>query len=247
MLMEAEVTSIETTDPISELVIDVPLRDELVALKNDIENCYTSLAEGLYQAHNNAHYLDWGFETFKDYCEEELGIKYRRVQYMVQIASTVKKLGIAWDDIREIGWTKARNLVPMLNMENSGRTIKEWLDFAAGTTVLGLEAEVKEVKAQAKSISGALEGGEAKASETKYSLYLNEEQLSIVTNAIESAKSMFDVMKDTEALENICYQWAADNGGETVKASLEETMAYTERAYGVILQVVEQEDIADLI
>jgi len=232
---------------LAELVVEVPIREELKDLRNNIETSYVEMAKKLHEVWAGALFVEWGFQNFKEYVEDELGINVRRCQYMVAIAETVQRLNISWEDLRGIGWTKARIISPMLGTDKSDKTTEEWIELANNSSVKVLESHVKDAKKQADAVD-SIRGDEDKSNETKYTFFLQEEQLKLLVDALDTAKEVYDVKKDTEALENILYQWSSDNaGGMTSKLSLEEMIKYVERSYAVSLEVVGEEEISDIL
>lgn len=231
---------------VAELVVEMPIREELKDLRNRIEESYVEMAKRLHDVWGGALFVEWGFGTFKDYVEEELGLNIRRCQYMVAIAETVKRLNISWEELRGIGWTKARIISPMLGNDKSDKTTEEWIQLAQNSSVKHLEATIKDAKKQADAVDSIRD--DVKSNETKYTFFLNEEQLKLLVDALDTAKESYQVSRDTDALENILYQWSSDNsGGMTSKLSLEEMLKYVERSYAVRLEVVGEEDIEDIV
>jgi hypothetical protein len=233
VMIAAEVLEI-STDP-------VELRERILDLRTKIETSFVELAQCLFDVHENCDFASWGFATFKEYCEEELQIKYRRCAYMVQIASKVKELGFSWDVLKELGWTKARVLIPVLGREETGRTSEAWIEYAKGKTVKALEVEVAEVKKSESAIAGI----KTRDTEIRYSVVFDETQLQLVSDTIDSAKDLYDVKKPADALAAICYEWSVSQAEEL--PDFEITKKHIEKMYGVKLEVAEQQSITDML
>jgi len=244
MLLDTDTAIIQNV--LTELVVEVPIREELKDLRNNIETSYVEMAKKLHEVWAGALFVEWGFQNFKEYVEEELGINVRRCQYMVAIAETVQRLSISWEDLRGIGWTKARIISPMLGNDKSDKTTAEWIALANTSSVKVLETTVKEAKKQSEAVDSIRD--DDRSNETKYTFFLQEEQLKLLVDALDTAKEVYDVKKDTEALENILYQWSSDNaGGMTSKLSLDEMIKYVERSYAVSLEIVGEEELLDIV
>ena len=232
-MIAAEVLEIGT-DP-------VELRERILDLRTKIETSFVELAQCLFDIHENCDFASWGFATFKEYCEEELQIKYRRCAYLIQIASKVNELNLSWEILKELGWTKARVLIPVLGREDSGRTSEEWIEYSKGKTVKALEVEVAEVKESENAIAGISKD----TTEIRYSVVFDESQLQLVSDAIDSAKDLYDVKKPADALESICYEWSVQQAEKI--PDFEVTKKHMEKLYGVKLEVAEQQSLTDML
>lgn len=218
----------------TELVTEeVDLREKILDLRKKVESSFVELAETLYEVYTHASFAGWGFENFKEYCEEELQIKYRRCAYMVSIAQKVEVLGLSWDDIKEIGWTKSRALIPILGSEQSDRTPQEWIDRAHDMTVKAIEEEVKTVRSNEKAIDDA--STERTEVETKYTFTFDESQMQLLADTLETAKSIYEVKNSSDAMEAICYHWSMENADQNLP-DLSSAMSVIEKVYGVKLK-----------
>lgn len=204
------------------------VRQEILDTRRRIEESFVQFAEQLHNIWRNSLFLDWGYSSFRDYVEDELSLKYRRARYLTSIASAVHELGLDWEDVQAIGWTKARSLLPYLR-NNAGQNSDEWLDYARESTVRELEQRVKQ---------GTLPGTESEVEDpeqqkVKYTLEFDMDQSQLFNDCVEHAKRMFDVDDLPDAIESIFYDWMTRAGTTLSKASLQEIADWLDEQYGV--------------
>ena len=82
-----------------------------------------------------------GRADFKSYVQEVHGFGVSKAFYLVNIYNAVVGLGLSWKDLKPVGWSKLKELAPILTKDNAA----EWLARAAdpAMTVLKLHALVK--------------------------------------------------------------------------------------------------------
>lgn len=124
-------------------------------LAGSIETTYMQLAEILYTVYdipidgdskNGPVYMLWGYKSFRDYAEQELGLHYKKAERLrliwyrleVELAdldASVKARLVA------LGHSKVRELVRpgLLNMRNA----KAWVEKAEGMNYQSVEASVR--------------------------------------------------------------------------------------------------------
>jgi len=213
---------------------DVKIRDRLSEIRGIVESSYIEFSQLLREVWANAYYLKWGYETLREYAEDELGIQYRRARYFIGIADAVAELKLDWDDIREIGWTSMRTVLPVLTKDNA----KSWLDRAENTSRRELQKQVQDAR-------GAVSRGESKNITIK--LTLSEAESSIIMSALDKAKEMISNESSSLAMEHICYEWFQASGNSPEKVDLEGVLDWVQRSYGVDVAVSEGQDIEALV
>lgn len=135
---------------------------EIQGLLRRYEETYFALAQKLYEVKEKKLYrvLDQKYETFKDYVEA-LGIEYRKSKYLTRMwwwygieQNANPKL---LEGAQEIGWTKAKELVEVIDGRNASRWFRlakemNAMDLARAARVAKKAAEEKQKeKAKAKS------------------------------------------------------------------------------------------------
>lgn len=177
-------------DDRSEIVLNT-----LSELSIRVVNDFCEIAELLHEAWEYQYHKTRGYESFQDYTEAELDIKGRKSFFLVQIAKTVKKLNIPWDDIKEVGWRKTAAISSVLNSENKDK----WIEEAKNTPLAYLSEKVRAEK------QGREEPNEAPI---RITLQVDQDENTIIQSAIEYAKRYEDVKSNSQALVRICYSYA---------------------------------------
>jgi|GEM_PF-6968009 len=197
------------------------VRAELKDLHKSIEDNYLDMARLLHEAYTKEFYIEWGFEEFRDYCEGELDIHYRKAMYLIGIWDKVTELGLPKSKVKKIGWSKMKDLYTVINEDNA----EEWLASAAKMTTREVTEAVKEVRSE--------RGTSRTPSTTTLSFRANESEASIILDAIAEAKKLTENDNDTVALEMICQDWMESQGATPERASIDDIIAYLEKVYGV--------------
>lgn len=86
------------------------IRKQLMLAVEDIKERTFDLALLLYQAKHEGLYRQWGYQSIREYGEVELGLKFRKIHYLVSIVDTMTKMGIPRKDYEPIGTTKLREI-----------------------------------------------------------------------------------------------------------------------------------------
>ena len=100
-----------------------------------------NIAYWLHELDQRGLHKQRGFSSIGDYAMELIGIKPRKAQYLVFIASRLEKLPRIREafDAGELPWTKAREIVSVATPE----TEAEWLEKARALSNRDLEKEVR--------------------------------------------------------------------------------------------------------
>jgi len=98
----------------------------------------------LARIHRERWYVGAGYPDFRSYVEARHGFKLRKALYLAAIYESVIDLGLTWQELRPVGWSKLKELVGVVDKGNA----QAWLATAAsdGMTVLKLQALVREAK-----------------------------------------------------------------------------------------------------
>lgn len=116
------------------------LRSKLIEIRSKIEKSYYEIGEKLNAVLTGkvamgdvtvAVYKAWGYESFAEYCEEELLFGERKGFFVVGVWRVIQSGLLTRDEVDTVGWTKARLLAPLatkglLVPENK----KKWMDAA---------------------------------------------------------------------------------------------------------------------
>lgn len=215
------------------------MKDELVALAHEIEtldmeqalaainpllesvnSSYIRIGGVLAVIRDNAWWQEEGYASFRDLLEKRFGLKYRKAAYWMQIYEDLINSGVAWNQVKTLGWCKLKEVSPVLTKENCA----EWVAKAENLTVLQLHEVVK--LAQANVSSGETEDVSPDGVETTtttISFKVHKDQKETIRQALDKAKGETGTEFDAVALEGICMNYLA--GGKVTKKVKPKTLA----------------------
>ncbi len=212
------------------------IRKLAISLKDQEASLFWELAVTLSEIQGDSLYIDWGYNTWGEYVDEELEISMRAVQKYLRVYKWFKDMPEniqSW--IKSLGWTKAQHLVRVVTPENAG----QWRDRIAGLTVAQIEAMIDEYKNGKTSEAGdgsAGSGGdsEAEAVERPKALKLNlmPAQFENVNIALEKAAEMTESDRDNNNIDLICTDWLANSVG---MSSMADRFRSIERSSNVLI------------
>jgi hypothetical protein len=198
----------------------------------DIDHGYMELAEILYLVKDTADeddnpaklplYKSWGFKTFEDYVNAELGFSVRKAQRLRYIYFKLEVELAGLDEalkkrIKALGWSKVRELALILTLENA----EEWTKLAEENSFRDLEKLIQQAKAKKIAAADSVKDGEEKEvapvadTLTKKTFMLYPDQLVTVDEALERAAQLCDrdeADKPGHFLELVCADFLATNG-----------------------------------
>lgn len=214
------------------------LRSDVISLRNTIESSYYQLGVSLKQVSERTLsdgvplWKSWGFVSFDDYCERELGFRQRKAYYLLDVASAVEKGVFCENDVERLGWTKAASLAPLVNKGIiNKKNVGDWISKTESKTCEELREMTKNAKENAskaiheakvtaeksgtdikQAVSSALEHLKvdevtipSKAPETihVFRVGLPEEQWKVWQNALHKAKEITGSDKEPWLVECI--------------------------------------------
>jgi len=222
---KADVDLIEATVHEVENLTAATALPEADRLLNDAEFNYFKLGGVLVVIQENSWWESEGFENFKEFIEQRIDMPYRKAMYLINIYQCLVDAGIKWDSVKNIGWTKLKDIAPLLTEDN----VDEWVQRAETMTTLELQEYIKAHKAGGGS---AEEGDEEETKATKVSTMtfkLHEDQRETIRTALDKAQGDNNTEYDAVALEYICMQYLEGGLGKSKKSepqkSLKDLMA----------------------
>lgn len=165
------------------------------------KDVWWDLAKTVYVVRVMRHYTRWGYASFSDYAQMELGLDIRSVQYWVRIFDKFHlKIGIPEDDIKEISWSKLKVILGVANKKNATK----WLAKAQEHKKTDLENIVHEyTKGLSPKNSGLVRFG--------VSCTVEERELFEVAMGIARKLVKPDVEREGQFLEFVCAEFLKDN------------------------------------
>lgn len=212
------------------------VREELRHVYGEIGKLNANLSRLLHESYTNAYYIKWGFESFKDYVEDEIGLKYSYVIKLLTMAEKITKYKISWEQVAKIGVSKMRTIALVMDDGNK----KELLKKAGELSLVKLTEDVKKHKSTL-TVTGL-------DKVITLSVRLDEDQAAIVMGAIEQAKELRETDSISIALEHIAYEWVMQNKDEGAKnVTISDVIAWAEKAYGVKLVAAGPQDLTEVL
>jgi hypothetical protein len=105
------------------------VRKRVRRLKKEIDSSYIQLGKDFYLIYHRRLYQKWGFDSFTDYVEEEVGMAKQRAERCRRIwTKFVKECGVKPKELDGIGYTNALLLLSVVKSDN----VKKWIDTAKG-------------------------------------------------------------------------------------------------------------------
>ncbi len=174
-------------------------------------------------------YIHFGFTNFQDYVESEVGFTLRKAMYLIDIFRKLSRLSIPKERVLEVGWTKAKTIVKVLDNENAD----VWIEHAKTVSSVQLEKDVKAAIDQVVPDGPAQEGNVV-----RFSVKLQDEQIQIVNNAVDRAMSDLTTDSRGYALQMVCMEWLGSRTGNKER-KLQWWADMIEKTYGVKVNITE--------
>lgn len=183
-------------------------------LMNNADENYFRLGGVLSLIQTNKFFESEGFETFKLFVEQKLGIPYRKAMYWIQIYDSLVESGVSWNKVKDVGWTKLKDLASILTVDN----VDEWVKRAESMTTLQLQEAIAKAKAGILPSSGLTPEDDKPSEVTTFTVKVHALQKVTIREALDKAKTESGTEFDGVALENVCLYYLS--GGALKPASL---------------------------
>ena len=139
------------------------VRKRLKDGKANVDKTYIQMGRDLYLAYHRRLYSGWGYDTFTDYVENEVGIAKTRAERLRRIwTKYVKKLKIPPKDLEGVGFTNAFTMLPVVNDSN----VHEWIQTAKDSSWRDLDLAVQAARSPSPAAVAALAGAGAPVKKT---------------------------------------------------------------------------------
>ena len=204
------------------------VREKIKEIANGAETGFVKLASLLSEAYHNHYYSGWGFEDFAAYADSECATGYRKARYLVNTIDKMNNLGIPIERAEEIGWTKMREIIKIMNAEN----MEELLNEIESMTFREVVDYVKITR------QGDLDGADIPITHT-LKIVLGEDTNAIVTEALVMAKGLINTDSNALALAMICQDWMQSQDEVPTATTLEHIAGYVKKVFGVTVAVVD--------
>jgi hypothetical protein len=246
------------------------IRKRLKLNKNKVDSVYIQMGRDLYLAYHRRLYSKWGYDTFTDYVEQEIGIAKTRAERLRRIwTKYVRKLKVSPLELQGLGFTNAFTMLSIVDSENVhswiGRAKKmAWRDLdIAVQAAKGLSKEDADKVRASSPAAGAIglptdddpptEDGTESAPllpgdrRRAWTFRLYESQFKVVDAAVAEAKrTKKDEMAENEALAHVATEFLASRMSKEEKplARLQFMLSVFEQVYGGKFVWIKNDDAA---
>lgn len=238
------------------LVIDgmeaAEIRDRLIQLRDNVECAYLDmmvLLDKVLSARVGSEPLwkDWGYDSFDDYCQRELGFRERKAYYLLNLHRQTSPMGpLPRSGVESMGWTKASLLAPLakkglINEQN----VDKWVARATEASYDELRVLTKAEKRNAEKKAEKLKDLSQESSDEEeqevvdaevfiFRVGLFREQHLNWNEALRRARVITGSDKKPHLVDVIALAFNSE-AFDTRETALDEICNRVERAYGVRL------------
>jgi len=191
-------------------------------------------------------YKVWGFSSFDDYCERELGFRRKKAQHLVNIYQKTSSGAIPKGAAEKIDWSKMAMIVPLVDKGVIDATnVEKWMadiegkSFAEVRGMTKLAVEKSKQKSQASSSSASTTVSPEEVYILRIPLYKG--QWENVQVALKKAEAISGSDKTPHQLDCIALSFNSE-GFTTRSDSLDEICRRAERVFGVSLIAIDTDD-----
>mgnify|MGYP000497870997 CR=1 FL=1 len=194
----------------------------LPQLLDSVDNTYFAIGGIMARIHEESWWKDAGFESFKDYVEEECGQSYRTTMYWVSIYTDLIKAGVDFEQVANIGWSKLKEISGVMTEENSD----EWIQRASEMSLKQLIEYVKAMKGGSTGGSDEDGGADMGGSDVKNLTFkVHDDQKASIEAAVQAKMESMGTEYGAVALTQICDEALTGEGGGSGSVSLGDAMA----------------------
>lgn len=170
--------------------------NQAAKLVDEVDTNYFRLG-GILRLIRKEQWFD-GHPTFEAFVYERFGFQARKAHYLVSIFENLVEKNIPWEKVADLGWTKLKDLAPLLTPEN----LDDWVAKAKAVSVAELQALIRE--AMNPNGGGSETSGKTVDNITKMKFSFHPDQTEIVSSALAKAKGEMSTDHDNVAITAIC-------------------------------------------
>lgn len=198
-------------------------RDQILKCVSNLQVNFVAICQLLYQAQKLRRFESWGYTSFKEYAQRELGFRYGKAKALVNLWTHIgSKNQDMFDRLMSVGWDKANEISRVVNTEN----LDEWIGKAQHLSADDLKREVKNyilalvpksAEEAVASEDAALESGAMGVTEEIHyrNFGFSYEQLQTVNEALVKVRQGNpEITSDAACLAAIASEFLASGGLE---------------------------------
>jgi hypothetical protein len=176
------------------------LIEKAVECAKSLDRNYMALAAILYRLQKKELYRKkFGYENFKVFIDEKIpNCGHRKGLYLVGIFKFVRDFGVPSDALRDLAWSKLKEIVPILR---NGADIKEWVEKARELNFAQLQEAVRKFRAEDK--------GQLEAARKLLPVRILKEDIDFIMEELEDIveKNVLDTKDKGTILRMIVQDW----------------------------------------
>jgi len=207
------------------------IRKRILMLKMVVDVSYFEMGGYLYWVQKKGYWKAWGYNSWTDYVEREVGFSLRKVEYLQKIWYWIDSMEVPIEKKKELvalGWDKTKEVAGIVDSKNIDEIIK-----MGDKSSLEFKAEVKRKFKQQPNVG----------TQQRFHVYLWEDQHATVLDAIEKAKELGNTDRIGHALSLICLSWLAENMDlKDWRESVARTCIKMEQVLGLKMLIVDKEE-----
>lgn len=166
-----------------------------------------------------------GKRGFVDYCEQTLGIAYRKAHYLMTIYTAFAMIGADEEKLQQIGWSKAKELA-RIETTKLKKDFDSLIEKATEMTRTDLTAHIK------KAYKVTTRGGGDQVALTSFSFRLAEEDAEMVNAGLAEAGAMTGEPDNlSKSFAYIVGDWR--NTGTGTDMSIDDTVELMAAKFGI--------------
>ncbi|AUR96020.1 hypothetical protein NVP1215B_102 [Vibrio phage 1.215.B._10N.222.54.F7] len=152
----------------------------------------------------NAYWKESGAENFKSFIETEFNLQYRKAMYLMSIYNCLVESGVEWEQVKDLGWTKLKEICGKLTLEN----VETWVELARKSTTVQLIAEIKNRDGDGNLKEPKPDRDETDTPEVSTRTFqVHTEQKTTINDAVAKARDEVGTEHDNTAITHICEQY----------------------------------------
>jgi hypothetical protein len=219
------------------------IRERVCKIKLTIDAQYLELGKLLYKVIHRKLYLEWGYGTFRDYCDTELGFKERKAQYLASLWKNLKvDLQLPDSKVDGIEWTKLREATKVMDADNAEQVLDDIRDLSHQEVLEYVrDKQGKEPPPQTDAPSSNPEDDEPLE---KWSITMYRGQRETLENALEVASSVTGSDKRCHLLSTIALEYLAAHIQGSPEVRLHMMVAALEKEFKTTLVEVKDKRAA---
>jgi len=213
-----QITKEKATEQESDLIVDTVVEIEnmtkeeafelVPSLIENVDFSYFRLG-GILSAIQENGWWEGEADSFKKFIPERFGLHWRKGYYLIGIFDSLVEADIPWSKVSGLGWTKLKELAPILTQDN----VDEWVAKAMDLSVLQLKLAIKASKEAGSSLTADGTTDPDSSGVATITFTVHPEQKDTIIQAVEQAQEEVETEFRGVALEAICLNYLA--GGNT--------------------------------